>query len=601
MISRGLVFDDVGDLYVATSPKGAIYRLPISGGKPELFYDPDSVYIWDLKIVDNVLWIATGFPAQLIRLPLGDDDTDSEVWFSSKDEHFTSLLRRGEEWLLGSSPRGVVYAVSSPDEARAVYKSDEKEIRQVAQSGDTLLVSTYSDKPAPKKPQVPNDKGELPPFEVKAESQSQRLFADGAGQGFLVRVGQDGFARPEWRSAAGSVFSLSPINSEHWLLGTNDKGRLYTFSTRHEWGLLHQVPNGGEISVIQRGAGDTAPFYIFTSNPAAIYQLGGQSSDASTFTSDVMDAQRSVRWGRLEASFAREGEATIATRTGLTDEPDSTWSDWKTLEGNHIASPAGRYAQYRLNLPADSEALFLRARLFHTSPNAAPVFTQLRVLDYGAEARASSSSPQIFDLSTVFKENNKSPANRGSDRFKLERRPELTFRTVVWMVNDPNGDELRFDVSVQRVGEDSWTLLARDLSQPTFLFNAAGFEPGEYRFKVVASDEMTNATADALSAELVSELVRLDTTPPVIEYVGFEDGVVSFRVESDVSRLVAAQITVDGAEPISLRPVDGLFDDILELFALRLATEVEGSLSIVFEALDESGNQTVFPLQLAQD
>ena len=448
---------------------------------------------------------------------------------------------------------------------------------------------------------MPNENGELPPFEVKAESPSVRLFADGGGQGFLLRVGPDGFARREWRSAVGAVFSLAPINDEHWLLGTNDKGRLYTFSTRHEWGLLHEVPNGGEISAILRGANEGAPFYLFTSNPAAVYQLGGPSSVSSSFTSDVLDARESVRWGRLETAFAREGEVAIETRTGLTDEPDSTWSDWQALEDDHVASPPGRFAQYRLEFPSDSEALFLRARLFHTTPNAAPVFTQLRVLDYGAEARSNSGAPQMFDLSTVFKESSQNANTRGGERFKLERRPELTFRTVVWMATDPNGDELRFEVAVQAVGEETWTLLAKNLSEPSFLFNAAGFEPGEYRFKVKASDAESNTPTDALSAELVSELVRLDTTPPSIEYLGLEDGVVRFKVESDVSRMVAAQITVDGEPPISLRPLDGIFDDLSEEFSLKLPAESEGNLSIVFEALDESGNQAVFPLQLTLD
>lgn len=601
LISRGLAFDPAGHLYVATSPKGAIYRLPATGGKPELFYDPDPVYIWDLVVEEGALWIATGFPAQLIRLPLEDENAEVETWYSSKDEHFTSLLRKGGEWLLGSSPRGVVYGVSGPGKARAIYKANEKEIRQVALAGDGLLVATFSDMPPPAKTQRPNDSGELPPFEVKAERPKQSLLPGGSGQGYLVRVDAGGFARPEWHPTSGAVFSLAPMGDEHWLLGSNDEGRLYSFSNRHEWGLLHQIPHGGEISAILRGAGERAPFYIFTSNPAAVYQLGGISNEPSSFTSDVLDARQVVRWGRLESAFAREGEVVIETRTGFTDEPDATWSDWLGLEEDRIVSPIGRYVQYRLQFPAKSEALFLRARIFYTMPNVAPVFARLRVLDYGASIRSSQHTPQILDLASVLNENKSSPHQLVRDLTKLERRPERTFRTVVWMVTDPNGDDMRFDVSFQAVGEEAWTVLARNLTEPIFLFNAAGFEPGEYRFKVVATDSPSNTASDALSAELVSGLVRLDTTVPEIEFIGLKDGVVSFRVVSDVSRLVAAQITVEGAEPVALRPRDGLFDDLREDFDYALLGELKGTVSIVFEVLDESGNQSVFPLQLSVD
>jgi len=599
-LARGLARDEAGNLYVGTSPNGAVFRLPAEGGKPELFYDPAALYIWDLRVADGALWIATGKPAQFLRLPLDGEAEEAEVWFSARDDHLTTMAWRGEEWLLGSSPRGIVYAIAEKDAARAIFKSNQEEIRALAPAPDgSVLIATFSDKesgsPDP-------DTGELAPLVVSGGSSggSSALGDGGTGEGYLVRLDPQGIARAEWRSNKGGIYSLAAVSDSLWLLGFSRGGKLFGFADRYSWEMLQQMPKGGEVSAIVPDPESPGSFYLFTSNPGFVYRLGGTAAEECVFSSRVLDARQAVRWGRLETTFAREGAVTVETRTGLTDEPDTTWSDWAELDEGQIASPRGRFFQYRLRFPGDSTARFLRSRAFHTMPNAAPLVSRVKVLGFGAEVRLAQMSPPMIDYSAVFKEAQLEKFEQGgTERLKLDRRPEQTLRTLVWMAGDANGDELTYDVFSRRVDAEDWIVMARDLTDPAYLFNAAGLAPGEYQFKVVASDARSNEPDRALTAELTSELVLLDATPPVLTARPVsEDGrTYAVEVTSDASHLVAAQVIVDGGDPISLRPADGLFDETSEVFSHTFAEVPAAGLPILFEVLDESGNQAALSLR----
>jgi len=51
---------------------------------------------------------------------------------------------------------------------------------------------------------------------------------------------------------------------------------------------------------------------------------------------------------------------------------------------------------------------------------------------------------------------------------------------------------------------------------------------------------------------------------------------------------------INGEEPMRLRPRDGLFDQLREQFVISLPKGLAAGASIVFEVLDESGNQALY-------
>jgi hypothetical protein len=70
---------------------------------------------------------------------------------------------------------------------------------------------------------------------------------------------------------------------------------------------------------------------------------------SGTFTSRVLDAgDTHAVWGALTATG---GTPAIRTRTGNTETPDSSWSDFQALgAGGAVQSPPGRYIQYEATL-----------------------------------------------------------------------------------------------------------------------------------------------------------------------------------------------------------------------------------------------------------
>ena len=72
---------------------------------------------------------------------------------------------------------------------------------------------------------------------------------------------------------------------------------------------------------------------------------------SGTLISRVFDsADTRAAWGTLTATGGATG-VVFATRSGNTAAPDASWSDWaNTGAAGAIASPAGRYMQYRATL-----------------------------------------------------------------------------------------------------------------------------------------------------------------------------------------------------------------------------------------------------------
>ncbi len=72
-----------------------------------------------------------------------------------------------------------------------------------------------------------------------------------------------------------------------------------------------------------------------------------------TFDSTVLDAGvAGATWMQLDwtGSQPAPGGVVLATRTGETAAVDASWSAWSTVVDGAVASPAGRYAQYRTTL-----------------------------------------------------------------------------------------------------------------------------------------------------------------------------------------------------------------------------------------------------------
>lgn len=418
-----------------------------------------------------------------------------------------------------------------------------------------------------------------------------------AAPSFLFRLGADGFVEPLWSPGSKNILSLLRQADGAFLIGTDDKARLFTVAGRTDWELTGTVASGGAVAALLKGHdGQTL---LAASNPAIIYRLDAESATGAVFTSKVADASSMARWGRLRAVGSLPGEApdvSWETRTGNSPEPDDTWADWSPPEEGVIANPPGRYFQYRATF-TESEARLREVRAFYVWRNAAPVVTRINIIPVGLQiiTVALPNKPplnlaQITGSRDLPSDISDAPPIRTQVRFTGDQG----YLSFGWSAFDPNGDTLRFSVALRQEGSDDWATLVADLEDTLYSLNTRGLEDGYYRVRVTASDAPSNAPAAALGGSLISDLFLIDNTPPKVKLVSREIGAkgatLVFGAEDAHSVIRSAAYVLNGKPEVQAFPEDGIFDSTRETFRLEWDDLPGGSHTVVFQATDESGN-----------
>ena len=89
-------------------------------------------------------------------------------------------------------------------------------------------------------------------------------------------------------------------------------------------------------------------------NPSVDWLRMSPYPSSGTFESRVFDTGKSgTDWNSLTSITQKPAgtEVTFETRSGNSATPDGSWSGWEAVgSGGAIASPSGRYIQYRANL-----------------------------------------------------------------------------------------------------------------------------------------------------------------------------------------------------------------------------------------------------------
>ncbi|AWT59708.1 MAG: hypothetical protein DF168_00902 [Candidatus Moanabacter tarae] len=613
MLSRALAVAENGDIFVGTSPSGRVYRLP-KAGRPEVYFDPPDSYIWAMTLDKRGnLYVATGNSAVVYMLPKDFQPNDTPTkWFACDQTHITSLgWDLDGNLLAGSSPGGTLYRIDSKGSGFALYNTGEQEIRQIlVNDGGKIYFSTFSAGARGKKPITPQTQTKIEDddtFTVTAKqfgvNGTNTLSQAASGSSTIYSLDQEGFVETYWGLPRAHVFSMIFSNLDELIIGTNDKGRLFSVRKRGEWNLLQQTPTGGEVSIIFPSKKNNGELFVITSNPAIIYRLKGSLAESGEYTSRVYDAKQIAKWGKIlsVSENAVDSFGAFSTRTGNTKEPDATWGNWKSVDltesGLLIKSPNGRYIQYRASFDHLKSGIE-NVRLFYGTKNFAPQLGVIRVIPVGFKLLNAIINPPNIDLDKLLDEKNPGRLIQTPiPRLKLKKRGEEGLLTVAWKSFDPNNDRLHFSLSIQNIKDSVWIKLAEKIMEPIITFNTNGFREGFYRVKIIASDEPDNGRDGALKGERLSEVFLIDNSPPRVELSGknIRGNDVDFKFRSSDSFSIhrEAWFSLDGQPPKLLRPTDGLFDSRIEDFNISIDALESGTHSLVLEVIDESGRSGI--------
>lgn len=589
-----------GAIYAATSPEAKVYRID-SDGESRLFYDPEQTYAWDMAFgPDGALYLATGDQGEIHRV---EASGDGALFFETGETHVRSLaFDRNGDLVCGTDPGGLILRVdrsAEPPTAFVLHQSSKKEITAVAVDSDGRIFAsgvglrtaapasrtTVTRPAAPKPTATPGQAvpGAAAPKPAPTPAVPTSLTQVRGGSA-IVRIGLDGEPREIWEHASDVVYALGFDADERLLAATGSRGRIIRIDSEDVSTVVTSLLSNEATAL---ALGKDGAVYVATGNIGQVVSLGPELEDEGTFTSEVLDARLFARFGKLE--FEGAGEVEVSARSGNLNRPVRNWSDWSDGE-----LPGARYAQWRAVLRAGEEEPTLdSATLYYAPKNLAPrvEIAETTPAGYRFPPRATRTGPRTLTLPAL--------GSRASTRAGSSQSPPQTmtaaqgFQGVRWRAEDRNRDRLEYRVEIQAVGASDWIELADKLTVPQLSFDTTGFADGRYRLRVTASDGPANPPAAALEGVRETEPFLIDNTQPTIADLSAtatgDQLRVRFEATDAASKIVRAQVSVDGGDWREVLPASGLFDSREASFDV----ELEGGSTVAARVWDERENSTV--------
>lgn len=600
-----------GALYAATLPSGKVYKLNPNATETQtdenatVVFDAGKLaangasasqdagksaakahYIWGLTFdAAGRLYIAAGDPGAVYRVDPSKPSAAPETFFKSDEAHIRALAWDGKGNLIaGSDGSGLIYRISPEGKGYVLFDSPRREVTSLAVAPDgTIYVACVGDK----------GQNPLPPLPVQGV---------GAVTITVMQPGSLGAANQSTSIPGGSeIYALADGKAPRKVWAGKDE-IVYALADRKD-GLLALSGNRGRIFLIQSNgdsadighldaqqglslAADGANVLIGTGNTGKLVRLG-PTSTTHEYASDVLDTGNFARFGRVEVEPGSSGY-TIYTRTGNIDQPMRGWNDWQPLNNDAVASPAGRFLQWKVELKPGGSVGSVGVN--YLPVNTAPVVDNLVVVP-GARLNPQSTSTTPQTVNIAFPAAGQSTVSiDSSSSSSIQAVKDKTAITARWAAHDDDGDNLIYSLYLRGDGETVWQRLKDKITDTAYTFDAALIPDGGYQLKVVASDAPSEPTADVLTGEKISDRFVVDTTPPVIS--NFKTAAetakcatapcprsieVSLDAQDATSPIAHAEYSVDAGPWQYLDPVGKISDSPQERYDFKITVDGNGA------------------------
>lgn len=627
-----------GTVYAGTSPGGKVYRVPPkgSGGAAGPWYETGETYVWDLALTeDGALLVATGTSGKLFRVT-GEGEGKGEELYDSGDTHARSLLvLPGGDVLLGTAGEGLVLRISPDGSARTLYDAAQPEVVAFARRPDGTIYAAViaseassidlssptsggdDERKGPKTPGEPSVTVEVSPAGGSGATGSRPSGFKGK-RAQVLSISPSGVVESVWTFDEETVFDLLWARDRLWV-ATGLEGKLYSFDGE-QMVLEKDLDERQVVALVPGGPTSGGPAFA-TTNAPALYRLSAEKERRGAYTSAALDAGAVARFGTLRwrGRAPRGAEIAFSFRSGVSAEPDATWSDWTpprkpsaTGEVPLEGVPVGRYVQWRSTLTGAEGAAVspqvAAVELTYRQENLRPKVTSFEVLDPGEILVPAGFNPtiQVFEpvhpnREGIFTTLEEATATGDSRTKTLWKKG---YRSLQWKVEDPNDDELVYALRFRRVdqeggqegdgaGEEGWLPVVEELEEDYFSFDATALPDGLYRFRLTVSDAGANAPGEGLVGDQLSEPVVIDHSPPALVEAQRKGGAIHAVVEDAWNPLRTVEVSVDAGEWHDASAADGLLD------ARRESVEIEvpaGARLLLLRATDAAFNVVTYDL-----
>ncbi len=300
-----------GRIFASGAPNGTVSEIRSDGTVSTLFDTPEKI-VWSI-IADREgnLYAGTGDRGYVYRIA---PDGKASVLYRGEDSHVASLEWTKEGKIVAATGgRGLLMEIDPKSGvARVLYDAAAPEITRLAvgPAGEIYFAAGGSQEPE-----------SIPPPEGEAKTNPGEK---SKGASLYLRA-PDGTVRLLWECREETIHSLCLDGSGNLLVGTGGKAALYRVTPAGEVALLWRPEEGQVLALVRDGDSIIAA----TGNPGRIYRLSAEGNEEAWIRLEAVDAGSSASWGRaVWEVLPGSGSWQLRTRSGYTDRPDSSWSDW---------------------------------------------------------------------------------------------------------------------------------------------------------------------------------------------------------------------------------------------------------------------------------
>ncbi len=557
LLVASLAIGEGGVLFAGTLPEGRIYRIAADGAATELVRPDGAQHVWSLAYdaTRRVLFAATGPEGRVYSI---DRQGRAELLWDAPAAHVMSLALGADGAVYaGTSEDAVVARITGPQRVEIVHDFPGNEITALAFRGDQLAVAAN---------ELPD-----PPTITSGTSGDRSATAGraprpGPGKGKIFRVSRDGRAEEVYSRDRGHVTSLSIAADGAIVGGIGDDGLVVRVNPDRSSATWIDVDERQVRGVFFEG---DAPFLV-TGDGAALYRVVDARPRDAIWQSKVLDARFRARWGQL--TWRGDGQLAFQTRSGNTERPDETWSEWSSelTSAGPIRSPEARFLQIRARYQRDPSAVLRAVTAYFLPQNQRPFVRDVRLEGENEAA---------------------------TKRLRAERQDHVPSPSAVyklaWSVDNPDGDRLRYRLRFRREDQSVWRDMQREsevLTETNYQWNTGSVPDGWYVVRVEASDELDNAAALALRHTSDSEPIRVDNHAPRVEQLRMTGARLGGRAVDELGPIARLEYAIDGGEWVALFPADDLFDTADERFEIDLSSLAAGTHIVAVRATDAGGN-----------
>jgi hypothetical protein len=588
-------------VYAATGPDGKVYVLEGTAA-PRVFFDPTEKYVWALAVdANNRLWVGAGNPAVVYRVSA---DGTSQVVYRPPAAHVVSLGRDGSGRILaGTESPGRLYRFEAGDRPFVLLDPNQAELRAIVTGANGAIYAA-----AVSKGDEPNPGGEVssiasalgPPPSQPPNVPPPSSSTSTGRRSVIFRIDAAGPWESFWETS-DLIFDLAVQSDGSLLVATGSEGRLYTVQADRQVSLYTGV-DAQQITRLLAPTGRGASA-MATANPGRVIAIGATNQSPATYVAPVRDTKSASSWGTIR--WEATGPVRLFTRSGNTDKPDETWSEWSaaysTKAGETIQSPPARFLQWKAvlttqaNQPAPQLTSVTAAYL---TRNTRPSVASITVHPPGVvfQRPFSSDDSAIAGLDDAIADARRPPAGDSAVSPPApplgKRMFQKGLQTIVWKGEDADGDRLEYSLSYRREGETAWHELKPGLLDPIFVWDTAAVADGRYLLRIEASDAPSNTPDRKQTGARDSEPVDVDNTAPtitssLIRAAGAAR--LTVRVRDAYSPVQKVEYSLGGDTWRLIYPTDGLADSPDEQYEIPLASEGDAA-RVMIRATDALQN-----------